>query len=310
MRTKIIVNPMANKGNCAKRWGEVRSGLERSLGPLDEADVAMTKAPNHATALAREAVTTGYRRVVSVGGDGTLSETLNGVIADDAPLASDLVLAQVPAGTSNELSRSFGHLALEKACSALASGRTRPVDIFRAEARDANGDTTVRYGFLLAIAGAPATISYRASSLPLLKRLGPVAYIIMTAVTALTYKPVRTRLVLDGAEAEERPMWGLMLCSFEGAGEGLLLAPGADPGDGHFDVIEMGDLSRREALFQIVPKLGDGSYTMHPKGRRHRARVVTISADHLCRADVDGEAIGQLPLTVSMLPQQIAMATL
>ena len=73
--------------------------------------------------MAREAVDAGYRRLVSVGGDGTFSEILNGVISDDRPIAPDLVLAQLPGGTSNELSRSFGQLSLAEACKAIAQGR-------------------------------------------------------------------------------------------------------------------------------------------------------------------------------------------
>ena len=80
MKTRIIVNPMANKGNCGKRWPQIRAELENHLGPLAADDIVMTRGRNHGTALAREAVAAGYRRLISVGGDGTFSEILNGVI--------------------------------------------------------------------------------------------------------------------------------------------------------------------------------------------------------------------------------------
>ena len=56
VKTRIIVNPMANKGNCGKRWPQIRAELEKHLGPLAADDIAMTREPNHATKLAREAV--------------------------------------------------------------------------------------------------------------------------------------------------------------------------------------------------------------------------------------------------------------
>ena len=102
MKTKIIVNPMANKGGCGKRWPQIRTELEKHLGSLADGDIAITNAPNHATGLAREAVGGGYSRLVSVGGDGTFNEVLNGVIVDDRMIAPGLVLAQIPGGTSNE----------------------------------------------------------------------------------------------------------------------------------------------------------------------------------------------------------------
>jgi YegS/Rv2252/BmrU family lipid kinase len=310
VKTRFIVNPMANKGGCGRRWPQIRAELENTLGPLATDDVAITRARNHATALASEAVGAGYRRLVAVGGDGTFSEVLNGVIADDRPIAPDLVLAQMPGGTSNELSRSFGQQSLADASRAVASGQTRAIDIFRADVKGHSGNPVTRYGFLLAIVGAPATISWRAQRVPLLKRLGPVSYVIMTAVTSLTYGPRLIRLQIDDEAEQSLLSWGLLLCSFEGAGAGLMLAPGADPGDGKFDLIVLGKLGRWESLARIVPKLSDGSYIAQPKiSRRHATRIM-VASDRLVRADVDGESVGRLPMSIALLPSRIRVAAL
>ena len=308
MKTRIIVNPMANKGNCGKRWPQIRAELERHLGPVPGDDIAMTHAPNHATALAREAVGAGYDRLVSVGGDGTFSEMLNGVISDDQPIAPGLVLAQLPGGTSNELSRSFGQLSFAEASQAIASGLTREIDVFRAEARGYAGNQVTRYGFVLAIVGAAATISWRAQRVPLLKRLGPVSYVLMTAFTSLTYSPRLYRIRIDDEAEQSLPMWSVLLCSFDGAGEGLMLAPGADPADGKLDLIMVGDMGRWESLTKIVPNLGDGSYLAHPKVSRRHATRVAIDSDQMVRADIDGESIGQLPMSVTLLPFRLRVA--
>jgi diacylglycerol kinase (ATP) len=299
---------MANKGRCGKRWPQIRAELENALGPLAADDIAITRARNHATTLASEAVDAGYRRLVAIGGDGTFSEVLNGVIADDRPIAPDLVLAQMPGGTANELSRSFGQRSLADASRAVASGRTRTIDIFRADAKGYSGSSVTRYGFLLAIVGAPATISWRAQRVPLLKRLGPVSYVITTAVTSLTYGPRLYRIQIDDEAEQCLPSWGLLLCSFEGAGEGLILAPGADPGDGKLDLIVLGKLGRWESLTRIVPKLADGSYIAQPKISRRHATRVTVASDRLVRADVDGESIGRLPMSIALLPYRINVA--
>ena len=308
VKTRIIVNPMANKGNCGKRWPQIRAELEKQIGPLAEDDIAVTRAPNHAIALAQEAVDAGCHRLVCVGGDGTFSEAMNGVISDDRPIAPDLVLAQVPGGTSNELCRSFGQLPLADACEAIATGGTREIDVFRAEAKGYAGNQVTRYGFALAIVGAAATISWRAQRVPLLKRLGPISYVLMTAFTSLTYSPRPYRIRIDDEVEQHLPMWCLMLCSFDGAGEGLMLAPGADPGDRKLDLIMVGEMGRWESLTKIVPNLGDGSYLAHPKVSRRHATRITIDSDHMIRADVDGESIGQLPMSVTMLPFHLKVA--
>jgi diacylglycerol kinase family enzyme len=105
-------------------------------------------------------------------------------------------------------------------------------------------------------------------------------------------------------------MWSLMLCSFDGAGEGLMLAPGADPGDRKLDLIMVGEMGRWESLTKIVPNLGDGSYLAHPKVSRRHATRITIDSDQMVRADVDGESIGKLPMSVTMLPFHLKVAAL
>ena len=308
MRTKIIVNPMANKGACGKRWPHIRAELEKSIGRLSDEAIALTRARNHAAQLASQAVGAGCRRLVAVGGDGTFSEVLNGVIVDDRPLAPDLVLAQVPAGTSNELSRAFAQHSPGLAGEAIRNGQTRAVDVFRVEAKGYAGDPVHRYGCLLAIAGAPATISWRAQRAPLLKRLGPISYVIMTAITTLSYRPRSCHVRIDDEAEHNQRMWGLLLCSFEGAGERLRLAPGADPADGKLDLVMLGDVGRWEILTRVVPRLGDGSYLAATKISRRQVIRVTISSDRHVRADVDGESIGYLPMSVTLLPFRMRVA--
>src|SRR5260370_15802430 len=72
----VVVNPAAHKGGAGKRWPAIQAELVRRLGPFEP---LITKAPGHATHLARAALAEGARRFVAVGGDGTGNETLNGL---------------------------------------------------------------------------------------------------------------------------------------------------------------------------------------------------------------------------------------
>ena len=77
MRLAVIVNPAARKGGALARWPAIQAELSKRLGPLEP---MFTEAPGHATELAREALAQGVRRFVAVGGDGTVNETLNGLL--------------------------------------------------------------------------------------------------------------------------------------------------------------------------------------------------------------------------------------
>ena len=309
LKTKVVYNPAANKGRCGIMWPAIKARLEAVLGPLD---ATATSARGDGTAIARAAFADGCRRFVTVGGDGTLNEVVNGLVTDDRLLDPALVFAQIPAGTSNAIARAMGHAghgaASAASFAALTGTATRAIDLFRAESFAPDGKPMARYGFLLATIGAPATIGLRAGAVPLLKRLGPFAYVLTAAATALTYQPREVRISIDGGQARNGSMWGAMICSAAGAGDGILLAPGALIDDGRLDLVAMGPLTRREALFQIIPKLADGSYVGHAKVTRHLAREMSIETTTPVPVDVDGEAIGLSPLRVRVLPEQLRIA--
>ena len=126
-----------------------------------------TEAPGHATALARQALAQGARRFVAVGGDGTVNETLNGLLEPSGRLsASDAVLCPVPAGTANELCRALGHLEHPMGAYKAAAGTgTRPVDLLRVRCVDLSGQPVDRFGYLIVSLGAAATMSSMDSGL-------------------------------------------------------------------------------------------------------------------------------------------------
>ncbi|HTG22873.1 MAG TPA: diacylglycerol kinase family protein [Reyranella sp.] len=126
----VIVNPAAHKGGAGKRWPAIQAELVRRLGPFEP---LLTQAPGHATYLARSALAQGTRRFVAVGGDGTVNETLNGLLEPSGRLSEpDAVLCPVPAGTANELCRALGHLDHPaRAFDAAMGGGTRAIDLLR-----------------------------------------------------------------------------------------------------------------------------------------------------------------------------------
>ncbi|MBL8675036.1 MAG: diacylglycerol kinase family lipid kinase [Rhodospirillales bacterium] len=304
MKTKVIVNPMANKGSSARRWPERRSRLEAALGPLD---VAFTTRPGEATALARAALAEGCRRFVAVGGDGTVNEVMNGLIHDDR-VAEGVVLCPIPAGTANELCRALGHLATpDGAVAAIASGRTRTIDLVRADFAGFDGAPATRYGYLVASYGGAATISHRTSASPWLKKLGRFAYFLMTPVVTIGYRPRHVTVRVDDGAAEARVVFTGMIANTENGGGGMRLAPGALCDDGVLDYVEMGDLGRAEVLLKVLPTLFDGGHVAHPKVSMRRGRVFDFACDVETLVDLDGETVGNLPLRLTVLPRALTV---
>jgi diacylglycerol kinase family enzyme len=136
MRALVVANPAATTTTRAVR-DEVLATLADDL----KVDLAETAHRGHGSELARQARTEGVDVVVALGGDGTVNEVVNGLLADgrgpDVP-----VLAVVPGGSTNVFARAVGLsrdplAATTEILDALRDGRTRRVALGQASARGA-----------------------------------------------------------------------------------------------------------------------------------------------------------------------------
>lgn len=308
MKTRVIINPMANKGSARRRWPQWRQKLEAALGPLD---VVATSRPGDGTMLARAALTDGVRRLIAAGGDGTVNEVMNGMVVDGSIGSADAMLCPLPLGTANELCRALGHLAApDGAVQAIASGRTRDIDVIRADFQGFDGRPATRYGYLVASFGGAATISHRTSASRWLKKLGQIAYFLMTPVVTLGYKPRAITMRIDDAMPVTRTMFSGMIASAENGGGGMKLAPGALFDDGVLDFVEFGELSRAEVLFKVLPGVYDGRHVAHAKVFTYRGQHFRFECPQETLVDLDGETVGNLPLTVTVLKQALRVPVL
>ena len=297
----VIVNRAAHKGGAARRWPAIEAALTRRLGVVTP---LFTTAPGHATELARVALGRGVRRFVAVGGDGTINETLNGLLDPSGCLAApDAVLCPIPAGTANELCRALGYLEHpERAFDAAAGRGTRAIDLMRVRCTRLDGRPVDRFGYLIVSLGAAATISHRTSQSRWLKKLGEVSYLLMTPPVTLGYRHRDVAIEIDGIAQGTRRLFTAMVANTENGGGGMKLMPGARFDDGVLDLIEMGDVSRLGVLLGVMPKLYSGAHLAHPKVRTSRGTSFRFDSDVETLVDVDGETVGRLPLEVSVLP--------
>ena len=122
-----IVNPAAGGGRSRQLLPAALTRL-RSAGI--EVDVRETSALGHATEIARQAWSEGYRKFISVGGDGTSYEIINGLFplvdGDETP-----TLGFLPLGTGNSFLRDFSDQGVEYAMESLIAGRWRKCDVLR-----------------------------------------------------------------------------------------------------------------------------------------------------------------------------------
>jgi diacylglycerol kinase family enzyme len=248
---------------------------------------------------------------VAVGGDGTVNETLNGLLDSQGRLLhADAVLCPVPAGTANELCRALGYLENpRRAYEAAAGTASRPLDLLSVRCMGFDAKPVERFGYLIVSLGGAATISHRTSRSRWLKKLGGIAYLLMTPPVTLGYRHRPVAISIDGVSQGTRPIFTALVGNTENGGGGMKLVPGASFDDGVLDLIEMGDVSPLDMLTTVLPRVYSGHHIHHPKVRMSRGTAFRFDSEVETLVDLDGETVGRLPLEVSVLPKAFRVGT-
>lgn len=191
----VIGNPLAGQGRVVRRWDEL---LGRMAQAGVVADGRLTERPGHATELARKARSEGRELVVAVGGDGTVHEVVNGLLADGLAGSDRSALGLIPAGSGCDYARTFGvPSGLDAAVVHLASTAERHVDVGEVRCLGIDGEEHVRLFVNVAEVGIGAE---RAARLPRL--LGPCRYTRAFVLTPAAQHSVAAEVSVDGQRTE------------------------------------------------------------------------------------------------------------
>ncbi|HLH21067.1 MAG TPA: diacylglycerol kinase family protein [Chloroflexota bacterium] len=291
----FVVNARAGAGRAGARW----PALARELGRVGLAfEPAFTEAPGDATRLAAAAARAG-RTVVAVGGDGTINEVVNGLMAGRAPGAPPPVLGVLPSGTAQDFARSAGiPLAPRAAIALLVRAEPRLTDVGRIRF----GSGAVRYFANYAGAGFDAMVTVRAQGWSNRWR-GALAYVLGFFAVLRGYENKRFELRPDGGPPLEPPRRiNMVIVANGGNYAGVLrMAPGASLDDGLLDVVVIGDVGRFE-LLAYLPLALFGRHLEHPKVATLRVHSVAMSAGEPLPVQSDGEIAGELPAEFDVMP--------
>ncbi|MFH1031850.1 MAG: diacylglycerol kinase family protein [Chloroflexota bacterium] len=297
---RVIVNPMAGAGRTARQWPRIMTKL-RSIGLGFESD--LTEAPGHAIELARSAAKKGYEFVVSVGGDGTLNEIVNGL--HESGGLRDITLGIINTGTGADYIRTIGiPRHYEQACQCLVKPGKLVVDLGVVEYMK-NGGMVKRLFVNFAGIGFDAEI-VKATNLKF-KALGSISsYLLGVLTTFLSYRNREVSLKLDG-RARNGKVCTVVMSHGKYGGGGMFVAPNADPTDGLLDVMIIDEISKLD-LLRSLPQIYKGTHLTHPRVTTKRAREVEIRPAQKMSIQADGELLGETPAHFSILPGMLTIA--
>ncbi|MFE9876825.1 diacylglycerol kinase [Streptomyces sp. NPDC005784] len=288
----LFVNPTAGRGRGARAALPAASALRdagfsvRTVLGEDAAD---------ALARAREAIAGGTGALVAVGGDGMANLALQAVAGTRTPFGL------VAAGTGNDFARALGLPVGDPAASgrliadALKSDQLRDVDLGRV-----NGTW---FGTVLA-SGFDSRVNDRGNRMRL--PAGRFKYDVAMLAELAAFRPFPYRITLDDGETREIEATLVAVGNGSSYGGGMRICPGADLGDGLFDITVVGDCSRT-TLLKIFPRVYRGTHVDHPLVSVHRAARVELLAEGIT-GYADGEPLGPLPLIAECIPAAVRVA--
>lgn len=301
----VILNPTAASGRAHRQWPLLRSLFEQELGPVRP---LFTEAPGHAIELCHDAILGGAELVVAIGGDGTLSEVVNGYFRDGTPIAREACLGLCPFGTGGDFRRSAGIPSVARdAIAAIASREARTVDACRLRIRGSDGATLERYFLNTASFGMGGEVATAAKSNFLTPVSGKAAFLWATALSFLRFRPKSVDLTIGADPVRRVRIMQVALGNGAFQGGGMQICPRAtlDSGQLEITVVEEAGLL---TFLGSVRLLYSGKIYSHPRCHHYRATRILASSSEDVSIEADGEAIGGLPLEGEVLPGAVRMA--
>ena len=300
-----ILNPRAAGGKTVRRWPRYAKEIEGRLGALETLE---TEHPGHATELVRQALARGAGLVIAVGGDGTVNEVVNGFFEDGKPVREGARLGYVPMGTGGDFQRTI-QLPTEPGAVAdcMATGRVWPIDVAKIRLVGHDGAPLERCFINLASFGMGGDVSIKAKNCWATKLDGKLAFLWATFAVFFQYGGKTVRLRLD-----DSPEWRTFTVTNVALGNGRYHGGGMHPcpravlDDGLLEVTTIEKLSWFELIRDLRILYSDDLY-VHPKTKHFRARRIVAESDEITRIEVDGEALGRLPLEATVLERALGL---
>ncbi|HEX6701144.1 MAG TPA: diacylglycerol kinase family protein [Gaiellaceae bacterium] len=295
--TVFLVNPASDNGATRRRWPQIyREATTRGLA----GDVLFSERPGHLGGLAAEAADGGASLLVVVGGDGSVNEVANGIAGRDG-----VAIAVVARGTGWDFVRTYGipH-ALAGALEVVRDGVARQIDLGRVTYRAWDGSEASAYFANVASCGMSGAIAQRANETT--KALGGKAsYLWATLAVFARWQVSDVRVLVDGEERSAR-MHDVVVANGRYFGGGMMICPEASSDDGLFDVLLIGDLTKRDLLLTL-PKTYRGRHLPHPKAESLRGATVSVDAPDPLPIELDGEQPGTTPARFEIVPRALRL---
>jgi YegS/Rv2252/BmrU family lipid kinase len=295
-----IVNPNAGNGKGKRDW-------DRISGLFEKANISVyaqfTQKKGHAIDSARKAINTGFRKIISVGGDGTLNEVVNGIFNQGYCPPKDITVGMIPVGTGNDWGRMFGiPLVYEGAVNVIKENKIMLHDIGVVSYYD-NEEQYKRYFINIAGLGFESLVVKKTNRQKDKGRSNQALYFYNLLSSLISYKNIKADIIIDGVK-KTCIVFSINVGNGRYCGGGMRQTPDALPDDGLLDITVIREIGRIE-IIKSLKLLYDGTILSHPKIDGYRSNNLRVESEFPLNLEADGESLGHTPAEFSIIPAAI-----
>jgi len=297
----VIVNPKAGIGRGLKDWPTISNQMNHN--GLDFTCV-FTEHKYHAVELTVKAINDGYRKIVAIGGDGTVNEVVNGIFIQHQVSTSDISLAVIPAGTGNDWMRMFG---IPKTYSDAVLSLVTEHTILQDVGLISYHETRIkhqRYMANVAGMGFDAMVNRRFNRLKDEGRFGKRLYINSTLKELFNYRSKHFKVIVDGEIFYDGAVFSATVGVGKYNGGGMNQMPNAVIDDGLLDITVIKRVNKLGVL-RHFRKLYNGNLYNYSKVMATQGKNIIIETWPESPIEIDGEAMGFSTFTFELVPKSI-----
>jgi YegS/Rv2252/BmrU family lipid kinase len=292
-----IINPNAGNGKGKKDWSRILSLFEREDIPIVS---RFTRQKGQAMEFVREAISSGFRKFISVGGDGTLNEVINGIFTQEHCSPKEIVTAMIPVGTGNDWGRMFGiPLVYEGSVGIIKENKQLLHDIGVISYYEGSQQHK-RYFINIAGLGFEALVVSKTNRQKEKGKSSKAIYFYNLLSSLISYRKTESDVIIDGRKLHSK-VFSVNVGNGRYCGGGMRQTPDALPDDGLLDITVIKDMSRWE-IIRSLKLLYDGTILSHPKVDGFRSNNLLVESAQPIYAEADGESLGHTPVALSIIP--------
>jgi len=287
----LIVNPVAGNGKTLKKLPEVKSFFNTHADSIC-LEIKISRFKNDISMIARDYYDIGYREFLVMGGDGTISELINGLaIKGD----TSIKIGILPHGSGNDFVKSlYEKFEINNFLKSVIEDRTSIIDI---------GKVNKHYFINSCTLGIDGPI-IRQTDLLKQKMPGPLAYYFSTIKEGVIFEAKPTKINIDNFAIEGEKIL-IAICNGQYIGGGMKIAPNATLRSGDFSICIISKVNKIKFLGHIK-KVYNGTLNKMKEVKYFNGKEVTVNITNgNYDINVDGNLVDKTPAKITILKDAV-----